>query len=135
MVAICKKCICVYPCFHLKIKGMIRVLNEFGLGKWMRVRQAARPASMSATAKSHAKYFDRASTAPPGRLIELTKGEVWSDVVTKPTTIKALAGVVWITQSGDNNDYVLSRGESLCCNGARVVVQALQGYATFEIEP
>lgn len=51
------------------------------------------------------------------------------------TTIVCKKGLVWLTQTGDNNDHVLTDGEKLTLNRRGVVLLEALPYAQVHIIP
>jgi hypothetical protein len=48
--------------------------------------------------------------------------------------MRVLEGVLWITQEGDANDYLVGAGETFVCTRAgRVVVESLAGDSRFVV--
>jgi Protein of unknown function (DUF2917) len=60
--------------------------------------------------------------------ITLNKSKVWSiEGDRRGEVINCLSGVIWITQEGDLNDYILEAGDSFwVTKRGTVIVQALQ---------
>jgi hypothetical protein len=124
------------------MQDMIRVFHDLSFSHWLRLFRApgTRP-----TQASPAKYFAGTCATPTGaaptgaastrRLIELASGAVWSLELESDTRLSACTGTVWVTRSGDAQDYLLQSGEALrfANNGSRIVVQAIDGRAVFEL--
>lgn len=50
--------------------------------------------------------------------------------------IGVLEGVLWITQEGDGNDYLVGAGDTfVCTRSGRVVVESLAACSRFVVEP
>ena len=61
------------------------------------------------------------------REIALEAGQIWSAQLPQGARVNCARGVVWLTQSDDATDYVLSAGQSFVASqeGSHVVVQAI----------
>jgi hypothetical protein len=59
--------------------------------------------------------------------LKLATGLLWSRSVRGEVRISCLDGVLWLTRSGDNRDYLLHAGESLEFSGnSHIVIEALK---------
>ena len=61
--------------------------------------------------------------------IALEAGQIWSAQLPQGAQVNCARGVVWLTQSADATDYVLSAGQSFVASqeSSHVVVQAIDG--------
>ena len=57
----------------------------------------------------------------------LAAGQTRALDVTARTELHVLCGVIWLTQSGDANDYFVRAGQFMALAGTRAVVQAEGG--------
>jgi hypothetical protein len=78
--------------------------------------------------------FDK-ETAPEETIVRDT--EAMSVPECQPgSRIRVLDGVLWITQEGDVNDYLVSAGETfVCTRPGRVVVESLDARSRFVVVP
>ena len=69
-----------------------------------------------------------AESCPSARCeIALEAGQIWSAQLPQGARVNCARGVVWLTQSDDTTDYVLSAGQSFVAHqeSSHVVVQAI----------
>lgn len=81
--------------------------------------------AMNASLSWGRAHHARLSLSPES--IALCSREVWSASLREGGRIRCVSGVVWLTQSGDETDFILGAGESFTARiCGRVVVQGME---------
>lgn len=88
-----------------------------------------------ATPFVHSKARDASISSEFAHSIQLLTGELWSSGISSPVRILCENGTLWVTLSGDANDYLVRSGEEIVApRSPHLVVSSLGGPAMFRIQ-